>query len=79
MVDALVPAQEALRTRTGTASERTAAAAQAARVGAESTRQWRPKLGRSSYVGDRALGVPDPGAVAIAVLLESVAAAFSPA
>ena len=79
MIDALEPAQEALRVSPGTASERIAAAAQAARAGAESTRQWRPKLGRSSYVGDRALGVPDPGAVAIAVLLESIAAGFSSA
>jgi dihydroxyacetone kinase-like protein len=30
-------------------------------------------MGRSSYVGERAAGVPDPGAVAVALLFASAA------
>jgi len=33
------------------------------------------KVGRSSYVGDRALGTPDPGARAVVIWLEAVAGA----
>ncbi len=79
MVDALEPARAALLGQTGSAFQRVTAAAEAARAGAEATAQARPKLGRSSYVGSRALGVPDPGAVAIAVLMEAMAAALAPA
>jgi triose/dihydroxyacetone kinase / FAD-AMP lyase (cyclizing) len=31
-----------------------------------------PRRGRSSYLGDRALGHPDPGAVAVAIWLRAV-------
>lgn len=70
MVDALQPAVDALVANPGDAHS----AAHAARVGAESTVDVRPSLGRSSYVGDRAVGVPDPGAVAIAIQFEALAA-----
>ena len=33
-----------------------------------------PRRGRSSYLGDRALGHPDPGAVAVALWLRAIAA-----
>ncbi len=75
MVDALEPMAEALRAACGTgrwnreAWERCAAAA---RAGAEATAAMRPRLGRASYLGDRALGVPDGGAVAVAILAESL-------
>lgn len=68
MVDALAPAADALR---GGATPAEAAAA--ARAGAEATADTTAQLGRSSYIGDRALGVPDPGAVAVAILLEAAA------
>lgn len=69
MVDALQPAVDALVARGGDV----AAAAVAARAGAARTAALLPSLGRSSYVGDRAVGVPDPGAVAIAVQFEALA------
>ncbi len=50
-----------------------AAAAEAAARGAEATAALAPRRGRSSYLGDRALGHPDPGAVAVAVWLGAVA------
>ena len=34
----------------------------------------RPRLGRSSYLADRALGHPDPGAEAVAVWLGAILA-----
>lgn len=73
MVDALAPAAAALNAAPGGAAERLAAAARAARQGAEATAGMKPRRGRSSYIGDRALGQPDPGAMAVAVWLEAAA------
>ncbi|UOR01830.1 dihydroxyacetone kinase family protein [Leucobacter allii] len=73
MVDALVPGVAALAAAAGP-RERLAAAAAAARAGAEATAALTPSLGRSSYLGERAVGVPDPGAVAVAIQLEALAA-----
>lgn len=70
MIDALQPAADAL-----VATGDLAAAATAARAGADSTSGLRPSLGRSSYLGDRAVGVPDPGAVAVAVVFDALLAA----
>ncbi len=47
-----------------------------AQSGADSTSQMMPRLGRSSYLGDRALGHPDPGAEAVAIWLRASAAAI---
>lgn len=72
MVDALVPAMKAFEAA-ATPAERLAAAAVAAREGAEATRNLSARRGRSSYVGDRVIGHPDPGAVAVAIWLEAAA------
>ncbi len=77
MVDALVPAARALLEGDGDGAARASEAARAARAGAESTAALTPSLGRSSYVGDRALGIADPGAVAIAVQFEALAGALA--
>lgn len=68
MLDALVPAAEALEAGL-------AAAARAAREGAEATAAMsKARAGRASYVPDAALhGVPDPGAVAMARIFAAVA------
>ncbi len=70
MLDALVPAVDAL-----TGGETLASAARAARTGADRTATMiKARAGRSSYVREDALrGVPDPGAVAVAVVLEALA------
>lgn len=65
MVDALAPAAAA-------AGEGLAAAQAAAHKGAEDTAQKTARRGRSSYLGDRVVGHPDPGAVAIAVWLDAL-------
>ena len=44
-------------------------AVEAAERGVKPTAQMKPRLGRSSYLGDRVLGYPDPGAKAISVWL----------
>ncbi len=51
------------------------AAVAAAEAGVEATKTLRPRLGRSAYVGERALGHPDPGAYAVAVWLKAIASA----
>ncbi|WP_280399032.1 dihydroxyacetone kinase subunit DhaL [Nocardia carnea] len=69
MVDAMVPAADALRAAAVTDDITTALAAarDAAVVGAEATRALLARRGRASYVGDHARGVVDPGARAIAM------------
>ncbi|OWJ63739.1 dihydroxyacetone kinase subunit DhaL [Inquilinus limosus] len=68
MLDALAPALREIRAHDRVGPQLEAAAA-AARRGAERTAQMMPKLGRSSYLGSRALGCPDPGAEAVAIWL----------
>ena len=46
----------------------------AAEAGTASTAQMRPRARRSSYLGDRALGVLDGGAVAVTIWLRALAA-----
>ena len=68
MLDALQPALNAW-----VASGRFADAASAAEAGAEATAEMFPALGRASYLGQRALGIPDGGAAAVAVWLRALA------
>ena len=70
MLDALQPAADtfAEQLRQGTPPRAAwEAAIAAADAGAEATAAMPPRLGRSSYLGDRALGTPDPGAVGVTV------------
>jgi dihydroxyacetone kinase len=52
------------------------AAVEAAQEGAQATANMHPKRGRSSYVGERALGFVDPGAHAIGLWLAAIRDAF---
>jgi dihydroxyacetone kinase len=45
-----------------------------AQRGADATAQMKPRLGRSSYLQDRVLGHPDPGAIAVVIWLRAVTA-----
>jgi len=67
MLDALHPAASHWQT-----SDFSAAVA-AAEAGAAATAQMHPRLGRASYLGERALGTPDGGAVAVAIWLKALA------
>jgi dihydroxyacetone kinase len=66
MLDALDPFVKALQQGEGLR-----AAIEAAERGAAATAQMKPRLGRSSYLGDRVLGHPDPGAKAVAIWLRA--------
>lgn len=76
MLDALLPAQAAFASAVAAGRGLDFAvtrAADAAAAGAEGTAGMTPRRGRSSYVGDRALGTPDPGAVAVGIWLRALA------
>jgi dihydroxyacetone kinase len=75
MLDALLPAAEAFREAIHSGhsvSDALRAAAAASATGAQATADLMPRRGRSSYLGARALGHPDPGAEAVAVWLGAV-------
>jgi triose/dihydroxyacetone kinase / FAD-AMP lyase (cyclizing) len=72
MLDALDPFVKILKKCVAeTPCEAVLTAVAAAERGAEATAHMKPRLGRSSYLGDRVLGYPDPGAKAIAVWLRA--------
>jgi len=76
MLDALYPAAKALIAAQSAGQPAEAALAvcfAAAQEGAEATKTMQPKLGRASYLGERAVGVPDGGAVAVTVWLGALA------
>jgi dihydroxyacetone kinase-like protein len=82
MLDAFVPASEALSAAAAEGADTAAAlqrAAAAATAGAEATVELEARRGRSSYVGDAARGVPDPGARAVALLFDCGVRAVAPA
>ena len=74
MLDALDPLVRTLKEAASRQAPReaTMAAVEAAERGAEATANTKPRVGRSSYLGDRVLGHPDPGARALAILLRAV-------
>jgi dihydroxyacetone kinase len=79
MLDALDPFIKALKVSAAKSSrEILLAAVQAAEDGAGATTQMKPRLGRSSYLGDRVLGHPDPGAKAVAIWLRAACGALIP-
>jgi dihydroxyacetone kinase-like protein len=73
LVDALVPACTALASYPSSADpvEALSHAARAAWEGVANTARLTARSGRASYVGDRAAGVPDPGAVGIGLLFSA--------
>ncbi len=65
MIDALVPAVDAL-------GESFAAARAAAQEGAEATTPMQARKGRASYLGERSIGHQDPGATSAALLVAAL-------
>ncbi|ONA52041.1 dihydroxyacetone kinase, partial [Burkholderia pseudomallei] len=75
MLDALVPAADAFEhelSAGGSARAAWAAAVRAADEGAARTAGMTPRAGRASYLGARAVGAPDGGAVAVACWLRAL-------
>jgi dihydroxyacetone kinase phosphoprotein-dependent L subunit len=79
LLDALVPAIDRLEADLaagGAEAEALADAAQVAERAAAETSGMLAKRGRASYTGERSIGSPDPGAVAIGVIARRVSAAW---
>jgi dihydroxyacetone kinase-like protein len=73
LLDALVPAIDALRAAadTGrTATDAIGEAALAAQAGADATGNLTARYGRARSLGEKTLGFPDPGALSIALMFE---------
>jgi dihydroxyacetone kinase-like protein len=80
MVDALLPAVEALREASqqgGDVGDALNRAAEAAREGMEATVPMVARKGRASYLGERSAGHQDPGATSTHLLLKSAAEAVA--
>ena len=79
LLDALIPAVDALEKAFNEGKETSVAldeAAVVARERAEASRPMLAKRGRAAYTGERSIGTLDAGAVAMAVLFEAVSKAW---
>lgn len=75
MVDALVPAVDALRRALDSEVPldlAVAAAAEAAEEGAHATVPMQARKGRASYLGERSIGHQDPGATSVALVMRAL-------
>ena len=79
MMDAWFPAVEAMRGALeggGGLTEVLDRGTAAAEAGAEATKAMSARKGRASYIGERSVGHPDPGAIAAAMMLKAAADAW---
>jgi phosphoenolpyruvate---glycerone phosphotransferase subunit DhaL len=75
MVDALIPAVEALRASLDAGAalpDAVGAAAAAAEDGARATVPLQARKGRASYLGERSIGHQDPGATSVALVMRAL-------
>lgn len=73
VLDALVPAVDAMRAAANTDAaipEALRAAAEAAAKGAESTRAMQARFGRAKNLGEKSVGEPDPGATSMSLIMK---------
>lgn len=78
LVDAYGPALDAFEAAVAEGADLAAAAeaaASAAEAGAEATVPLRARKGRASYLGERSIGHPDPGAVSTSLIFRALASA----
>ncbi|MCI6568217.1 MAG: DAK2 domain-containing protein [Dysosmobacter sp.] len=76
MMDALIPASEAIAAYEGdSADELFAAAAKAATEGAENSKNFVSKFGRAKSYGAKTIGTPDAGATSMARFFQGLAQA----
>ncbi len=74
MMDALIPASEAIAAyEGGDETELFAAAARAAMEGALATRGFASKFGRAKSYGEKTIGTPDAGAMSMAYFFQGLA------
>lgn len=75
MLDAMIPAKEAMQEKWGSDQEVKAAfeaGIQAAKEGVEYTKTIAATKGRASYLGERSIGHQDPGATSFTMMLEII-------
>ena len=76
MMDAIIPASQAIADYKGEdENELFAQAAQAARQGAEATKQFVSKYGRAKSYGTQTIGTPDAGAMSMSYFFQGLAQA----
>ena len=76
MMDALIPASQAIAAYEGTGEDGLfQVAAQAAAQGAEDSKQFVSKFGRAKSYGARTIGTPDAGAVSMSYFFQGLARA----
>ena len=76
MMDALIPASEAIAAYTGSdENELFAAAAKAAAKGAENSKNFPSKFGRAKSYGEKTIGTPDAGAMSMSYFFQGLAQA----
>ena len=76
MLDSLLPALDALKTVAATGgsfSDALRASEKAARAGMLATTPMIAKKGRASYLGERSVGIQDPGSTSSYLLLKAAA------
>lgn len=79
LLDALVPATDELErmiTSGANAADSREAFAKTTRERAEATSELEAKRGRASYSGERSIGSPDAGALAVAIIIERIVAGW---
>ena len=75
MMDALIPASQAIAAYTGDEAGLFAAAARAAAEGAEASKQFVSKFGRAKSYGEKTIGTPDAGAMSMSYFFQGLAQA----
>ena len=75
MMDAVIPASEAIAACDGDEAALFDAAAKAAEEGAENTKDFVSKFGRAKSYGEKTIGTPDAGAVSMARFFKGLAQA----
>jgi phosphoenolpyruvate---glycerone phosphotransferase subunit DhaL len=79
LLDALIPIRDIVHDNVGKdvdAREVLKQATEAANDAIERTKGWIAKRGRQQFTGDRSIGTPDPGIVAIATMMNDLCAEF---
>ncbi|WP_157950093.1 dihydroxyacetone kinase subunit DhaL [Vallitalea okinawensis] len=72
MMDALIPAVNALRDSDGGLIEKLEAASSEAMKGTEKTKDYQAKYGRAKNLGERSIGHKDPGATSTAIFIKGM-------
>ena len=80
LLDALLPMRDIIKAHAekgdAEAADVLKEATEAANSAIEETRDWVAKRGRQSFTGERSIGSPDPGIVAIATMMNDICESF---